>query len=271
MAENKNLVSSKEVLKAAGISRATLNNYIKMGILPRPIVQRPEGAIKGIKKIGYFPREVLDRVKTVKRLKSQGHSMEDIAGRFRSVPIIESKVEGVEPKIWFQDRIIGLDERVGQIYGREVKLTLEYVSFPGYLLNYNFEIAWINDEAERRVFRQGVNRIRGVESRNIFKLLFNWEFHSRVQNWRDLLTFHMSFVKEKYSKSWIEKLYKGISESEVGLLEEIYDKVPSFPKQSIKESHINLLMVDGTTQSYKVYTVSFKEGILFAYAPIGRL
>ena len=92
-----------------------------------------------------------------------------------------------------------------------------------------------------------------------------------MQNWRDLVTFHIAFVKEKYSKTWIEKLYKGISESEVSLLEEIYDKVPAFPKQSIKENHINLLMIDGSTQSYKVYTVSFKEGTLFAYALIRRL
>ena len=142
---NKDLVSSKEVLKSSGISRATLNNYIKMGILPRPIVQRPEGDVKGIKKIGYFPREVVERIEKVKRLKSEGQSMEDIAGKFRSVPIIESKEEGVEPKIWFRDTIIGLEDRGGQIYGREVKLTLEYVSLPAYLLNYNFEIAWIND------------------------------------------------------------------------------------------------------------------------------
>lgn len=266
MGEDQALISSKEILETTGISRATLNNYIKIGILPRPVVQRPKDTIRGVKKIGYFPREMLKRIETVKRLKKEGLSMEEIAGRFKRVPIIESKQEGVESKIWFQDRMVGLDERSDQIYSREVGVTLDYVSFPGYLLNYNFEIAWINHEAEVKVFRQPVSLIRDVESRNIFKLLFNWEFHSRVQNWRDLIGFHMSFVKSKYSKTWIEKLYAGISEREVILLEEIYDRVSTSAKQSIKESSINLLMTDGTTESYRVYTVSFKEGILFAYA-----
>jgi len=35
------LISSKEILDQTGISRATLNNYIRVGILPRPLVQRP--------------------------------------------------------------------------------------------------------------------------------------------------------------------------------------------------------------------------------------
>ena len=271
MAAEKNLISSKEILEKTKISRATLNNYIKMGILPRPIVQRPKDAIRGVKKIGYFPREVLERIESVKELKKDGRSMEEIAGRFKTVPIIEAKDKGLESKIWFQDRIVGFDDRADQIYSREVRLTLDYFSFPAYLMNYNFEIAWINHEAEVKVFRQPVSVIRDVESRNIFKLLFNWEFHSRVQNWRDVITFHMSFVKSKYSKTWIEKLYKGITEREVSLLEDIYDRVSTFAKESIKVSGINLLMTDGTTESYRVYTLSFKEGILFAYASVEGL
>jgi DNA-binding transcriptional MerR regulator len=88
MGAEKNLISSKEILERTRISRATLNNYIKMGILPRPMVQRPKDAIRGVKKIGYFPREVLERIETVKQLKRDGRSMEEIAGRFKSVPII---------------------------------------------------------------------------------------------------------------------------------------------------------------------------------------
>jgi DNA-binding transcriptional MerR regulator len=241
MGAQRHLISSKEILQKTKISRATLNNYIKMGILPRPIVQPPKDAIKGVKKIGYFPKEVLDRIETVKRLKKEGRSMEDIAASFKSVPIIEAKEKGLESKIWFQDRIVGFDDGADQIYNKDVRLTLEYISCPAYLMNYNF------------------------------KLLFNWEFHSRVQNWRDLIRFHMSFVKSKYSKTWIEKLYKGITEREVSLLEDIYDRVSTSGKESIQESNINLLMTDGTTESYKVYTLSFREGSLFSYASVEGL
>jgi hypothetical protein len=35
-AQSKDLITSKEILSVTGISRATLNNYIKMGIIPKP-------------------------------------------------------------------------------------------------------------------------------------------------------------------------------------------------------------------------------------------
>ena len=92
--------------------------------------------------------------------------MEEIAGTFKSVPIVEAKEKGLESKIWFKDRIVGFDDRADQIYSKEVRLTLEYISFPAYLMNYNFEIAWVNHEAEVKVFRQPVSVIRDVESRN---------------------------------------------------------------------------------------------------------
>ena len=65
------LISSKDVLRITGISRATLNNYIKMGILPRPLVGKGREDMKGVKIIGYFPLSVLDRIETVKRLKGR--------------------------------------------------------------------------------------------------------------------------------------------------------------------------------------------------------
>ena len=47
--DNNELISSKEVLEKSGISRATLNNYIKMGIIPKPIVQSPKEGVAEIK------------------------------------------------------------------------------------------------------------------------------------------------------------------------------------------------------------------------------
>ena len=69
--DSSNLITSKEIIKKTGISRATLNNYIKMGILPKPIVRRPGPEQKGVKQIGYFPITVLERILKVKLLKQQ--------------------------------------------------------------------------------------------------------------------------------------------------------------------------------------------------------
>ena len=78
-----NLITSKEIIEKTGISRATLNNYIKMGILPKPIVRRPGPEQKNVKQIGYFPASVLESILKVKFLKQQGNSMEDISQQFQ--------------------------------------------------------------------------------------------------------------------------------------------------------------------------------------------
>jgi adenylate cyclase len=76
------LMTSVDILVKSGISRATLNNYIKMGIIPKPIVRKPVSPDLKAKKIGYFHKDVLDRIYTVQRMKGEGNSMENISKYF---------------------------------------------------------------------------------------------------------------------------------------------------------------------------------------------
>jgi hypothetical protein len=138
-------------------------------------------------------------------------------------------------------------------------------------VNYNFEVVWINQEAENRIFKQSVDVIRDPDARSIFKLLFNWEFHNLVKNWKDLITCHMSYAKTKFSKTWIPKLYKGISRREIDILEEIYEKVSPTPQEGIKMMRVNLLLKNGTTEPYRVFSLFFSEGILFIFEEIAEL
>src|SRR5665647_916473 len=74
------MLTSFEVMQAANISRATLNNYISQGLLPRPLVKNPEpGASTSARQIGYFPKEVLARLERISQLKKDGYAMADIA------------------------------------------------------------------------------------------------------------------------------------------------------------------------------------------------
>src|SRR3989338_6880404 len=79
------MLTSFEVMQAANISRATLNNYISLGLLPRPLVKNPEpGASTQARQIGYFPDEVLALLKRIQQLKKEGYAMADIAGQLES-------------------------------------------------------------------------------------------------------------------------------------------------------------------------------------------
>ncbi len=89
------LVTSKDILMITSISRATLNNYIKLGLLPRPLVRKPFGDRVDTTKIGYFPRASVDTIRKVKELKDEGFSMEAIVARLRTTP--SSPQETVPP------------------------------------------------------------------------------------------------------------------------------------------------------------------------------
>lgn len=73
------LMTSKEVIEKAKISRATLNNYIKYGILPKPFVRTPGQREEGPTKIGYFPRWVIEKIREVQVMKRAGKAMDEIA------------------------------------------------------------------------------------------------------------------------------------------------------------------------------------------------
>ena len=76
-----NLLTSKDILEKTGISRATLNNYIARGFLPKPIVSRPEisdGSGNGPRQIGHFAPEVLERIELIQQLKRGGIEREQV-------------------------------------------------------------------------------------------------------------------------------------------------------------------------------------------------
>ncbi len=73
------LISSIDLLNRTGLSRATLNNYIKAGILPHPIVKKPNNeTLSKAKRMGYFPDHVLDTLNQIIQYKKEGRSMEEI-------------------------------------------------------------------------------------------------------------------------------------------------------------------------------------------------
>src|SRR3954468_7441530 len=76
------MLSSKEILERTGISRATLNNYISAGLIPRPDVLPPDPQDGGAPRIGYFPDDTIERIETIQRLKREGWSLGRILESF---------------------------------------------------------------------------------------------------------------------------------------------------------------------------------------------
>ena len=269
-------VTSKEIILKTGISRATLNNYIKAGIIPKPVVKKPNGKQKKTKRIGYFPNSVFERIRIVKSLKREGNSMNEIAKTLRDMPLTDEYVESTYRRHTDQssikkDKISELQRPNGfnRISDEVIKVTLKDIDSPAYLINQNFEIEWVNSEAEARIFKQDIRIIDELASRNVFKLLFGWEFNNYVLNWKEIVAFHLTSIKSILPKNMISELYKGISEGTISLLEKIHDSHTTPAGQNfINKNYIKFVKHDESKEEYEVYTLFFREGIFFVYMPV---
>ena len=265
-------VSSKKIMDLCGISRATLNNYIKLGIIQKPVVLKPREGMEGTKKIGYFHPTSIDRITTFKQLKQQGNSVVSIVKKLKEKKV--QKEEKAATAIVVEEKAtvveldnIRLDNKSHAGADQKVTISIDDILTPAYLINHKFEIEWINKAAEEHIFKKDVKSIRNAESRNIFKLFFNWEFNSGIQNWQSIIDFHMSFVKSKNPRDYISRIYTDITNNEINLLENAYDKALPLPKELIRESFMTIIKNDGSSESYRIYTSFFREGLLFVYVP----
>lgn len=282
------LISSREIIEKTGISRATLNNYIKLGILPRPLIKKPSSNNIKTTKIGYFPESVIEKIELVMQMKKKGVQMEDIVrGITGAAGTISEKQYTAEnsdtcPSGSNRRRLVeckisgdasGGDAFMKESGDNELHFTMSDIPCPAYLLNNKFEIEWINKEAEVKIFSRDIKSIRKAEERNIFKLLLGSFCPIPKHNIEGLLKFHIGFIKNKIPKDMLAYLYEGIPEKHVRHLENLYDEDGSYiPSQSsINEAYLNLNNINGSVIPYHVYQIVFREGILFVYAQADSL
>ncbi len=337
--QEKKLITSKDVLYRTGISRDTLINYIKVGIIPRPVIKilKKTGTDTGTRQIAYFPESVVWRIELAESLIREGETVEKIAGQFGGSPspadslrfsYNEGQIDLTENFLIDDESVIDpgkplepekqsdipvdtfVDARVdtrlntpvdtpadtfmdnpgdippdgeplvstekqqteGNLFSTRkdnFKLTITDMDFPAYLINHNFQVEWVNPKAEELIFHTKISSIDDVESRNIFKLFFSFEFHSNLANWRDIIGLHMPFVQAAHDKKSLSEIYPGMSTAEAMFLENFYKETQP-AKGPVSNKAVQLVLKKEDVQYYQVYTIRFREGIFFVYVPADR-
>jgi len=271
-------ISSIEIISKTGISRATLNNYIKMNLLPKPDVKKPEesGTIRA-RMLGYFPETVIDIIGQIKKMKKDGFSMDEIIRRLASNDLTSIPEDEIMREISESQNSAGDNQTIpseetpsGGISVTALKplsLTINDITCPAYLLNNCFEIDWINDAAQNKLFHQKIHAIKEPSGRNIFPLLMRKGHENK--NIKDcLVDFQLSFVREKIAKNDLKNLYEGITQHEIEELEKRYDHVEMQPRQTVNKIPLKLCDASGNRIADSVYYMVFREGTLFIHTPV---
>jgi adenylate cyclase len=235
------MLSSKELLQKTGISRATLNNYIALGLMEKPQVLNPGTGGTGPRQLGYFQDDAAERIRQIQQLKKEGMTMNDIALRL-----------GIQEKP-------SAAEKISKVIApsRDLRLTVDDIPCPAYMVNYNFELVWLNPQARTALQLENVNIAETGGDRFLFRMLAD----TSGDRFNELMRFNMALAKRRLSPRNFETLCQGIEPQTLIRLRNAYAEVSAAPPHPIVESGVALPDKSGGVATHKVYASFFREGI----------
>ena len=272
------MLTSFEVMEAANISRATLNNYISLGLLPRPLVKNPEpGAATSARQIGYFPEEVLARLERISQLKKEGYAMAEIAKQleqegFPTIGTTSTQISG-RSHTPFVERsaqsstaeIKNAPKSVAAAKSTVLRLTIDHIPYPAYMVNYNFEITWFNEEARTDLLGAFEHLPADIKDRNALTYLLKGRLGRKGANREELLQFYLLFGKGRFSRNDLTKILTGQADATIKQREESLAELR--PNGTLVQLPLNLRLENDEVAHYNVYASYYREGILFIHLP----
>jgi class 3 adenylate cyclase len=274
------MITSKHLLEKTGISRATLNNYIGLGLVPKPEVKRisptPGTAITTL---GYFPDWVLNQVQQILSLKLQGMSMYAICQQLNSASKQQkaiNKKDGVESqtkKIDFEGNLISqvLEKRNRAIIDKtstevnlqeSIDVSIDKIPYPAYMVNYDFDLTWLNEAAKQLFF---VNTLipERTKDRSLIPSLLEWAKKLSTSEKEVLFTSHFNVIKHHLTRETLTQNISFLNPSDRQLIERCYDQA-IIPKNTLVQ---DTNFYDCSNVDKRIIAISFREGVLFTYIP----
>lgn len=240
-------ISSKELLAKTGISRATLNNYISLKLIPAPSIRKPEEP-GGPTKIGYFPLWVVERIEKIQELKGNGMRMAAISAYFDK--------EEIEIK----------EEERNQV-GDFAYQSIEKLVFPAILVNQRWEIIWINQMAEKVFFKEAVHEIPTAANRNILRLFLENGLVSRFRNWKEILGVHLRLAQRDLTEDRVEQICRQVETCPIDELRQLWREAKPLRDRPITQQEVVLKPFKGKTTRHTLFSSDFREGTLLLYTP----
>lgn len=145
-----------------------------------------------------------------------------------------------------------------------LQLTLDEIGHPAYMINQNFELVWINESAQRQLFKGRLDLPQTSDERNLFRLL---------PVGRDGLTslahFHIGIAKARLTPEGFSTLCRGLDPVNYARLQAAYIEAEVEEPKPVMQSSVFLQAADGSDREvlHTAYASFFREGIFIVLNP----
>lgn len=272
------MMTSKELLDQTGLSRATLNNYISLGLIPKPEVKRLSPAPgEPLKTLGYFPDWAIDRVLQVRELKSAGLTMDAICTQLKSqktnkkaasekilkIDIHEKVKKEYKKELIEEKRNTIINNNKNQEECQEsLSVSIDKIPYPAYLMSYDCGLIWLNDAAQNTFFAKSGIPERADE-RSLIPTLLSWSADLNATDKSKLFSTHFGAIKQRLTKFSLGKYLADLSANDRDWLELSYDNAKNPDDHVLQES----VITHDNFGDYRLITINFREGVLVTYIP----
>lgn len=264
------MLTSKDVLERTGISRATLNNYISSGLLPRPEVLPPNPDDGAAPRIGYFPDDTVDRVNEIQRLKREGWSISRIAAHFggrtgsQPVRLPETPAQSrpanspaAAPAVAAPPPA-SVDRRLSR-----PTLSLADIPHPAYLLDGALGLVWSNEAARNHAD----SPLRGLPAEilagSVSQRLLGWANRKDAEA---VLRFHLGLLKARGTSA--DDIAAGLPAESQAALGSSYRASPAVAAEPFAQIAVPAGEAGG---ALLLQAAQFREGILFVLVPADQV
>ena len=238
------MISSKEVMARTGISRATLNNYIGLDLMPPPSV-RPPKEPGGPTKIGYFPEWVVERIEKIQQLKGQGMRMSQIAMHFMDEE--KEPTEATAQPVIYQ--------------------WLEQIIFPAMLVSRRWEIIGLNNMAEKLLLGETRRGFQSPLKQRFWDPTLIRELKNRFVNWREILLAHIRLAKRDLGAEILQPLKREEDSQLLNQLRQFWNEAELPPYLPVNHQALSLKYHHGGAEQYTLLSWALPEGTLLLYPP----
>ena len=214
--------------------------------------------------LGYFPDSALEKIDLVRRMKAEGLTMAEIVARIgmKQGPASEERLDQTLRQV---------ESTTGSsaTEGHALRVTLDDLPHPAYMVNYLFELTWYNEAARKDIL--GFEKPPpGSESRNVFLMLLDPSTGRSATARNQLLRLHLSFAKVRLSKAGLHETLRSLDRQQAALVDELYDQSDTVTGPTVAEIPYVLHRSAGGSESWLVYGIYFREGILLVHVPAGE-